>query len=272
MAERKRCDPENNGGRPPRTPLEWWPFPQGEIMHPEKLHAFVLSAIDYGDSDRIVSLFTLEQGRLKAFARRARNSRRRFGAALEIFARIEAQVVVKEGLSGLRQAEILGIYPRIRGDLERIAHALYACELVDVMTPEGVPLPRLFRLLAAYLERLEACAAREEERRFFELNLLNILGYRPSLESCGRCGTPFDEQGALLLDSGEPHCGTCAGHGRRVSHQTLARLRACLGTGTFGLVHFSAEALAEAGTLLDKALALHAGRRLKSLEFLCQVS
>src|SRR5664279_1196589 len=112
-------------------------------MHPEKLQAFVLSSLDYGDSDRIVSLFSLEHGRIKAFARGARKSRKRFGPALEPFARIDAQARIKEGLSSLQQADIVSIFPVIRANLERIAHALCACELVDAITPEGHPLPRL---------------------------------------------------------------------------------------------------------------------------------
>ena len=84
-------------------------------MLTENLQAFVLSTLDYGDSDRIVSLFSLEHGRIKGFARGARNSRKRFGAALESFARIEAQIRVKDGLSGLKQAEIINIYPEIVG-------------------------------------------------------------------------------------------------------------------------------------------------------------
>jgi DNA repair protein RecO (recombination protein O) len=241
-------------------------------MHIEKIQAFVLSTLDYGDSDRIVSLFSLEHGRLKAFARGARKSRKRFGAALETFARIEAQVRLKEGLSGLQQADISTIYPGIRADLPRIAHALYACELVEAMTPEGHPLPRLYRLLAAWLDRLETEAAVEDDRRFFEINLLNILGYRPALETCSRCDTPFGETGALLPQGGEPVCRACATSGRPLASDTLKVLLACLGTGRFGLVAFPGEALIQAGSLLDDALAVHAGRRIKSLEFLQQVS
>lgn len=237
-------------------------------MHSEKLQAFVLSTIDYGDSDRIASLFTLEHGRLKGFARGARNSRKRFGAALETFARIEADVRIKPGLSGLQQADIQSVFPQIRNDLAKIAYALYACELVDALTPEGHPLPRLFRLLTVYLERLEAAPASESDRRFFEINLLNILGYRPSLESCSRCGSPFGEQGALLQEDGEPACRFCVAGGRPLSSVTLRLLMACMGTGTFGIITFPHDSLPQADSLLDEAIASHAGRRLKSLEFL----
>ncbi len=241
-------------------------------MHTDKLQAFVLSTLDYGDSDRIVSLFTLEQGRVRAFARGARKSRKRFGAALETFARIEAQARIKDGLSSLQQADIITIYPGIRADLARIAHALYACELVDALTPEGHPLPRLYRLVAAWLDRMETEAAVEDDRRFFEINLLNILGYRPALENCGRCDAPFGPAGALLPNGDEPVCHSCATTGKPLAATTLKTLRACLGTGRFGLVPFPDETLSQAGGLLDHALAAHAGRRLKSLEFLQQMS
>ena len=237
-------------------------------MHSEKIQAFVLSNLDYGDSDRIVTLFTLEQGRIKAFARGARKSRKRFGAALEPFARIDAQTRAKEGLAGLQQADIHSIYPRIRADLAKIAHALYACELVDVLTPEGQALPRLYRLLAAYLEHLEAEPAVESDRRFFEINTLNILGYRPSLLNCARCNEPFGAVGALLQRGGEQTCHRCSAGGRPLAFATLKTLTACLHTGKFGLVRLTGETLIQAGYLLDEAVATHAGRAIKSTEFL----
>jgi len=241
-------------------------------MHPEKIQAFVLSTLDYGDSDRIVSLFTLEHGLIKAFARGAKKSRKRFGAALETFARIDAHVRLKNGLSGIQQAEIQNIYPRIRTDLAGIAHALYACELVEALTPEGHPLPRLYRLHAAYLDRLEAEKPAESDRRFFEINLLNILGYRPSLESCARCNSPFTESVALLQENGDLTCRSCTTGGRPLTAASLRFLSSCLGTGKFGLIILPSEIRAEVGNLLDNAVAVHADKRLKSLEFLRQVS
>lgn len=239
-------------------------------MQPEKLQAFVLSNSDYGESDRIVSLFTLEHGRLKGFARGARNSRKRFGPALEAFARIDVQLSQKDGLSSLRSAEVITLYTGIRGELGAIAHALYACELVECLTPEGVPLPRLYRLLAAYLERLDSGQGDEADRRMFEINLLNILGYRPSLEECSRCGAEYDGHGALIQRGGELVCRFCAATGRKVPLSALQRLGSCLDTGRFGQIHFDEESLAAAACLLDESIASHASRRLKSLDFLQQ--
>ena len=239
-------------------------------MHIQKLQAFVLSGSDYGESDRIVSLLTLEHGRLKGFARGARNSRKRFGPALEPFARIDLQLSFKEGLSALRSADVITLYSGIRGELGAIAHALYACEVVESLTPEGQPLPRLYRLLAAYLEHLDSAGSNDADRRFFEVNLLNILGYRPSLEGCSRCGAGYDERGALLQQDGELVCRFCAAGGRKMSSDSLRWLDSCLATGRFGYVIPDAAALQLAGHLLDESLTTHSVRKFKSLEFLLQ--
>lgn len=239
-------------------------------MHPENLQAFVLSNSDYGESDRIVSLFTLEQGRLKGFARGARNSRKRFGPALETFARINLQIHYKDGLSSLRSADVITLYSGIRGNLGAIAHALYSCELVEYLTPEGHPLPRLYRLLAAYLEHLDCGNVDQTGRRMFEINLLNILGYRPSLEECSRCGAEYDGSGALMQQGGELVCRFCVATGRKVSTACLVKLRLCLTTCRFGQVSFDGEALLQAGILLDESVATHSARKLKSLDFLQQ--
>lgn len=241
-------------------------------MHPEKLQAFVLSNSDYGESDRIVSLFTLEHGRLKGFARGARNSRKRFGPALEPFARINLQMNYKETLSSLQSADIITLYSGIRGELGAIAHALYACELIDSMTPELHPLPRLFRLFASYMEHLDSCHFDDTNRRMFEINLLNILGYRPSLAACSRCGKNYDSFGAVMQDSGELVCRFCGVTGVKIEIDVLKNLTLFLTTSRFGNIVFENEALNSAGRLLDEVLITHSSRKFKSLEFLQQLS
>ena len=193
-----------------------------------------LPIFNYGESDRIVSLFTLEHGRLRGFAKSARASRKRFGGQLEPANRLAVTFSLKEeGLSRIERVEQSSCYPELRERLESLALSLYACELVETLTPEGHPLPRLFRLLSTLLEHLTGRAGSAADRRFFEINLLNILGYRPVLDT------------ALL----QP-------------------LSDCLKTGSFGKIRFSDAELEAAGRLLDREIAGHCSRPLKSLTFL----
>lgn len=131
-------------------------------------------------------------------------------------------------------------------------------------------MPRLYRLLATYLERLDSGHVDDADRRLFEINLLNILGYRPSLQECSRCGAAFDARGALMQHGGELVCRFCAATGRQIPLSALQGLSSCLATGRFGRVAFEQEGLQQAGILLDESLSSHASRKFRSLEFLQQ--
>lgn len=203
-------------------------------MKSEQCQAIILSTLNYGESDRIVSLFTLEHGRLRGFAKSARASRKRFGGQLEPANRLAVTLSLREdGLSRIERVEQSNCYPELRERLESLALALYACELVEALTPEGHPLPRLFRLLSTLFEHLAGQSGSPTDRRFFEMNLLNILGYRPVLDTAA-----------------------------------LQPLSDCLKTGSFGRVRFTDTELETAGRLLDREIVGHCSRPLKSLTFL----
>ncbi|WP_298267659.1 DNA repair protein RecO [Geobacter sp.] len=241
-------------------------------METSRSEAIVLGAMDYRESDRIVTLFTLQHGKVRGVAKGAKRSMRRFGGALEPFARLGVELVVREGLSSLRGADIVSLYPRIRADLLKIALAGYAVELADRFLPDGAPSPRLFRLLTAYLEHLEQGEAREGDRRFFEANFLNILGYRLALDRCAACGAELSAVAARRRGAaGTVLCGACGRGGAEVGPETVRLLDLCLGTGRFDAVAFSSAALHEAGELLDDAIAAHLTRPLNSLAFLRQI-
>lgn len=207
-------------------------------MRKAETEAIVLRLTDYGEADRIVSLFTLEQGKLQGIARGAKRSRKRFGGALELFAHLKLQLHLGPGLATLVSADIVSIFPGIRGELAKIGSAAYACELVERLTPDEEPNPRLFRLLYCYLERLNLAPLSPSDRRFFAVNLLKILGYQPELEVRG------------------------------VSDQTARLLARAMQTGSFGSVVFPDPLLREADLLLNPAIDLHLDRELRSLAFL----
>jgi len=231
--------------------------------------AILLAVADYGESDRLVTLFTLEHGKLRGIAKGAKKSLRRFGGCLEPFARLSVQITITSGLSRLTGADVATIYPRIREDLLKIGYAGYACEAVDLLLPEGFANPRLFRLLTVYLEHLDCAPPEASARRCFEINFLNILGYRPEFNRCATCGSALANAVQRFAGAaGDLLCGRCGRGGRGVSLDTVTHLEAALRTGRFGAISFTETELAEAGYILDPALAAHVGRPFKSLDFL----
>jgi DNA repair protein RecO (recombination protein O) len=238
-----------------------------------RCEALVLGTMDYRESDRIVTLFTLEHGKVKGIARGAKKSVRRFGGSLELFARLRTELVLREGLVGISSADILTVFPAIRKDLAKIGLAGYACELTDLLLPEGMCNPRLFRLLNSYLEHLDNSPASSSDRRFFEMNFLNVLGYCPSLEQCATCASDFGgspwTRHAKAADG--LLCALCGRGGNPVSMETVLLLRRTLKCGRFGMIVFPPVALEEAGNFLDSAIATHLQRPLKALSFLREI-
>ena len=231
--------------------------------------AIVLGLMDYREADIIVTLFCRSHGKVAAVARGARRSRKRFGGALELFASLQVNFEQKEGLSILGETDIVTIYPGIRGEFAAIAHAGYACELVAAFMPEHHSNSRLFRLLTAYLEHLDTGAAEPSDRHFFEMNMLNILGYRPPLEGCQVCGAPLAENGCCWSAEG-CYCGACS-QGRQagiMGASTIVLLLQSLKTGRFSVVRFSDEERREVECFLDACIAANLQRPLKSLSFL----
>lgn len=241
-------------------------------MKVSQTEAIVLAARDYGEADKIITLFTREHGKIGGLARNAKKSRKRFGGSLEIFARLSVQIVLKEGLSRLECADLITVFPHIREDLAKIGYGGYACELVDRLLPEAQPSARLYRLIVSFLEYLDANPAVADDRRFFEVNFLNILGYRISLENCHRCGAAFDSAMELRYQpqTGGIFCVHCSRTGQKISFECVMLLNKAMRTGSFGKIRFSADSLREAGEILDTAIASHLNRPLRSLGFLLE--
>lgn len=179
-----------------------------------KLTAVVLRTVDHGEADRVVTLLARGHGKLAAFARAARASKKRFGGALEPFTLVHAELSGRGGGDRLLRLDSVAperAFHAIRGDLARIACAAYAAELCRELTRDHEPHDDLFDLLVAYLDRLDAAPARPAMLRAFELLALAAAGFQPRLDACARCGEPLPE-GEVTFSPGDggPLCGRCA--------------------------------------------------------------
>lgn len=245
-----------------------------------KLTAVVLRSVDYGESDRILTLLTEARGKISAFARSARTSKRRFGGALEVFTIVDAELKERTGsdLWTLESVAVRRAFGAIRQDLTRIACAGYACELARELVREGEAQPELFAVLVTYLERLEAKPAEPTGLRAFELRALQAAGVLPRLDACVRCGGALTAA-RLRFDPGEGGvlCGDCGpAHERSpiVSADTAAALNRLLA----GELDAAADAPLPQASAIEARDALaayiehHLGKRLQSRKFLDDIA
>ena len=119
-----------------------------------------------------MTLLSRERGKLVAFARGARASKRRFGGGLEPFTLVTAELAERGGGDAMARLDSVSVersFHHIRGDLARIGCAAYAAELAGELVRDHEPHAALFDLLVEYLGRLDAAPARPAELRVFEL-------------------------------------------------------------------------------------------------------
>jgi DNA repair protein RecO (recombination protein O) len=192
--------------------------------------AILLRSVAYGEADRIVTLLTESHGKVALIARSARKSQKRFGAALEPFALIEAEIAVGSGEVGrLASARLIRGYPRILGSLQRIEIAGAALEMIRDIVPLREPDPRFVVAITRFFERLDQeDAIGREIALALELRALALAGLSPRFDACGRCGAHAGDRAALFDPTlGAIVCRACGGGPILLSGAARARMIAC---------------------------------------------
>jgi len=195
-----------------------------------RVEAVVLRHAEWGEADRLLTLYTRERGKVRALAKGARKVRSRKAGHLEPFTRVTLQLARGRDLLLITQADTRQAYLPLRADLVKTAVASYVVELLDRFTyEEESENTALFRLLTETLERVADEADPFLAVRYYEMRLLDYLGFRPHLFECANCGEKIlavdqffsPSQGGVLC----PRCGAGLPGAWKVSVEALKYLR-----------------------------------------------
>src|SRR5436309_3245048 len=143
--------------------------------------ALILRSYALGESDRLVVFLTRDRGKKRGVAKNARQSRRRFGGALEPLTcgRVAYLERERRDLVRIDYVEVTRS-PLSAADGEALGYVGYFAELIDEWAQEADPNETLFRLGASMVEALAAAVPIEPLARYFEYWLLRLQGvYEP---------------------------------------------------------------------------------------------
>lgn len=168
-------------------------------MAAEQATAIVLRTYDFSESSLVTTLFTREFGKIRALAKGAKRPKNPFDFALDLLSQCRIVFLHKSGdvLHLLTEAKLERRFRVERAGLGGWYAALYAGELVNLLTDDEDAFPEVFDSLAGFLE---VCQRREhvkEHLLHFEWQLLEQTGHTPSLENCVNCGkrvAPWTEE------------------------------------------------------------------------------
>lgn len=188
-----------------------------------KLNGIVTRYADYKDNDRMLTLFTYEQGLVSCAARGCRRAKSPLMGASELFVSGEFVLFSAKDKLTLDSAEISERYYPLREDIDRFAAASYMLSIVNAGTEETAnrPLFTLLRYALAYTAYADVNPT--DMAICFALKCLMALGYRPSITECALCSKDLRRQGSAAFSArfGGALCDSCA---RAVSAQDISPL------------------------------------------------
>ncbi|NOH01453.1 MAG: DNA repair protein RecO [Chloroflexi bacterium] len=220
--------------------------------------AVVLRHSDWGEADRLLTLYTREHGMVRALAKGARKVTSRKAGHLQPFTHITIQLAKGRDLLIVTQVETVNAFLPLHDDLVKTSYAAYVVELLLRFSyeDEGAN-PSLFRLLVETLGRIEKEPDSWLSIRYYEMRLLDAVGFRPRLFECANCGREIkpEDQFFSFTAGGVicPRCGERLKNPRRISLEALKYLRHFQRSGyrEASRAHPSPEVQKEAETLMQ---------------------
>lgn len=184
----------------------------------------VLRHSDWGEADRLLGIYSREQGKLRAIAKGARKLRSRKAGHLEPFTRVKLLLARGRDFWIVTQAETVDAYLAFREDLVRTGYAAYVLELLDRFTFEEGENRSIYNLLVDTLHRLDVGDDTFIVVRYFEIRLLDSLGFRPQLFHCVQGSEEIKPESQFF--SARQGGVLCPRHGREVEDSRPISLEA----------------------------------------------
>ena len=168
----------------------------------EKCEGIVIRTTDYGETNKILTIYTREAGKIGGMARGAKKPSSRLSGISQLFTYGYFLMQTGRGLGTVQQGEMISSLRSIREDIFKTAYASYIVELLDKATEEKQPNPYLFELLYQSLNYIHEGLDMDIVANIFEMKMLAVLGLYPEMNRCSVCGSAEGEFSFSIRENG----------------------------------------------------------------------
>ena len=241
----------------------------------QKCEGIVIRRVDYGENNKIITIYTREWGKIGVMARGANKPKSRLSSVTQLFYYGYFLVKGSTGLGSLSQGEPISSFRHIREDIISTAYASYIIELLDKATDERKPNPFLFELVYQTLNYINEGYDAEVLTAIFEMKMLSVLGIPPVLDRCVCCQRTEGEF-AFSIRNGGFICHYCKEkdpHRMPISAQIVKLLRIFyyFDLSRLGNISLKEETKKELKLVIESYYDEYSGIKLKSKKFLQQL-
>ena len=174
------------------------------------VEAIVLREVHYKEADRILTLYSRQEGKITAKARGALRKSSRTGAATQQLTFSEMTLFGNMGKYTVNEASVIEPFSGLRENFENYALGCYFAECIEMLTEENNPEEEILQLILNSLYALSRSLYDPAlVKAVFEMRLMSLLGYMPDLDACCVCGREAPEEPCLGLETGRICCRGC---------------------------------------------------------------
>ena len=186
-----------------------------------KDRAIILSTRVFGESDKIVRFLTLHSGKLTGIAKGGKKSQKRFMNTLELFNVVNLEYFEKPGVGMVRidSADLVETNMDIGSSYKGMCIASFFTEFADKLTKEKERNEPLFHLLSTSLSKLKSVEFTRSDILYYQLQMLDHLGFMPNFSTCVQCGKGLAEHEKTCF-SNERGGTLCPGCARSTPHRS----------------------------------------------------
>lgn len=168
----------------------------------QKVEGIVIRTTDYGEANKILTLYTRELGKIGVMARGAKRPKSRLSSISQLFTHGQYVFQKTSGLGVLNQGEMIQSFRDLREDIFLTAYAAYIVELLDKLTDQRVINPYLYELLFQTLKYIDEGLDYEILTRIFEVKMLKVAGIGLHVDGCSHCGASEGEFSFSVKEGG----------------------------------------------------------------------
>ena len=178
--------------------------------HTRKTLAIVIRAVDYKDSDRMITFLTKDYGLMSAKSRGAKKQTGKLMASSSLFCCGEYTFFARNGYYGVKSCDIRHTFYRLQNDYDRFAAACLIADAAGKVAQEDDEAAKLFALVVNVLYALDTTEVTPAAAVcYFLQRLMYIEGLYPSLNVCVLCGTKTSLN-RFSAENGGVVCADCA--------------------------------------------------------------
>ena len=172
------------------------------------IHSYNLS-----ENDKIIVMYSKDNGIIRCVAKGVKKPKSKLGGRMDLL--INNNLILSKGknLDIVSQAEVLNGFKHIRLDFTRLGLAIYCAELVGIFGVENDPNSELiYKLILDTLSKIDTTSGKSNLLKIvmnFQLELMDIAGYKLATNCCSICGKPYNEDFRFSISTGGMICEHC---------------------------------------------------------------